>query len=437
MWLEKTGRIDTRRLDDTISYAPVQLLTPFTADGKRYLRLTDLQITPAEFLAAKPPDVFRIFVLGESFAAGTPYNLTLGTDTEGTPAGWLQVLTQIRFPRARVEVISAAAGGATSNRVREIAAILLAEASPDLLVIATGNNEGFVPGRLNEELHRWVVYRALKRTLLAEPARNERPANMPRMDGIDDAFTALDRNLESILSEAARRGVRVVLCTLPANLKFDIRPSSASLGGLAPEYLEADEALESGRAKQAAGDFEAALQDFARSRNRGIVLLHIGECLEAMGRFDDAREAYRRQLQNAPVCRPGWGLNERIREKSTRPGVALADLENAVARIAPHEITNFSLFYDSCHVRWFVNYHVADAMLKAAIRGKFLPSDWGDPIPAPPVDQALRIAKWSELPDRAIALNRQYELFQGNHFDVTEDPRKTVPLAFEAPSPDP
>ncbi len=433
-WLERTGRWSTERADDAIAYAPVHLLTRIERDGGDVFRFSDHQFASVEFPEKKPEATFRIFVLGESFAAGTPFNLVEGAAPgEGTPAAWLATLLRIRFPGKSFEVIPAATGGATSRRVREIALELLEKASPDLLVIASGNNEGYYPGRLNEELHRWIVYRALKKTLLTPPRGDERPANMPQPVDREDALQAFRRNLDAILTEARMREVAVVLCTLPANLRYDIRPSASRLGGLSPDFLSTDKFLLRGRELLREGDYERALDEFLQSPNRGVVLFHIGECLEALGRFDDAREAFRQHLDILPICRAGWRVNAIIRDLVRERGAALCDLESAIERVAPNGIPGFSLFYDSCHMRWFGYYHVANAMLETAHRADMLPPDWGTPGPAPPVDDALHQAGWAGLPERAMALNNQYRVFQGDLFDPGEDPRVAVPLAFEPP----
>lgn len=434
--MERYGLINTLRKDDAVAYAPIKLLRPVRCAGKRCLRIVDPQINRVDFLEKKPTDRFRIFILGESFAAGTPYNVVPTADfAEGTPAGWLDVLIRYCFPHADAEVISAAAGASTSKRVRAIANALLDKASPSLLIVAAGNNEGFSPSFLNEELHHWVVYRSLKKTLLVEPRPSSRKSNMTSADVAMSSLENFEANLKSIIQNANRHSVSVVLCTLPVNLKYDIRPSSHTLGGVPSFFMSSDSFLESGKMHQANGEYAEALEDYAKSSNRGIVLFYIGECLEAMERYDEAREAYRQYIQLAPICRAGWRINERIREIGNSTGVNLCDIEHAIESVANHGIPDFLLFHDSCHMQWFGYYHVAVAMFESIKRANLFPSTWGQHSPVPSLDEALRFAGWTSLPERGRLYNSTYRQFAGPNVDVDRDPRVGVPLAFETPSP--
>src|SRR5262245_28973034 len=93
-----------------------------------------------EFLAEKTPGAFRVFVVGESSAAGVPY------DPSHSFAGELARILTNALPGLRSEVVDAAVSGYGSRRellsVREIAAH-----DPDLIVFYGGHNEPWERGR--------------------------------------------------------------------------------------------------------------------------------------------------------------------------------------------------------------------------------------------------------------------------------------------------
>ena len=90
------------------------------------------------FSARKPPDRFRIFVIGGSTAAGVPYPVNLGF------SGWLERALDAALPQADVEVVNAAVSGYASRRVL-LAAREIAEYEPDPHVrFATASDVGCV-----------------------------------------------------------------------------------------------------------------------------------------------------------------------------------------------------------------------------------------------------------------------------------------------------
>jgi hypothetical protein len=93
------------------------------------------------FPAVKKAGTVRIFVLGESAAAGTP-------DPSFGFARILDVMLRQRHPGTDFEVINAAMRGINSHIVRRIAQECL-QYEPDLLLLYMGNNEFvglYVPG---------------------------------------------------------------------------------------------------------------------------------------------------------------------------------------------------------------------------------------------------------------------------------------------------
>ena len=89
---------------------------------------------PRTFLADKPENAFRVFVLGGSSEAGTPYGY------EHAFPNFLQALLEDALPDRHIEVVNAAQPGFASRRVLYVAREL-ASYAPDLLIVCTGHNE--------------------------------------------------------------------------------------------------------------------------------------------------------------------------------------------------------------------------------------------------------------------------------------------------------
>src|SRR5215212_2918917 len=132
-----------------------------------YSRAKATSPVPLLFPREKAAGTFRIFILGESAAAGTP-------DPAFGFARQLDLMLVEQYPAKRFEVINAAMRGIDSHIVRQIAAEC-ARLSPDLFIIYMGNNELIgLHAPSPEEFQisanvQWIrLQHAIKRTKLAQ-----------------------------------------------------------------------------------------------------------------------------------------------------------------------------------------------------------------------------------------------------------------------------
>lgn len=204
---------------------------------------------PIRMAAAKPPGTTRIFVLGSSAAQGFP-------DPAYSVGRFLEVMLEDAFT-GDVEIVNTALTAMNSHVVRVIAAECAAY-DPDVFVVYCGNNEvigPFGPGTVfdafqrSPRIVRFQVWLSGTRTAQAvrRIVRSLRPsgphgwggmqmfaahrinADDPRMEAVREHFR---RNLEAICATASGAGARVLLCTVPVNLR-DCPPFSPTnrLGG--------------------------------------------------------------------------------------------------------------------------------------------------------------------------------------------------------------
>jgi len=93
-----------------------------------------VSIETAYFAADKPAGTFRVFVQGESGAAGFPYGLGASL------AGILDQRLERAFPSREIEVISTAMAAVNSFALLDFADQIIAQ-RPDAIVIYAGHNE--------------------------------------------------------------------------------------------------------------------------------------------------------------------------------------------------------------------------------------------------------------------------------------------------------
>jgi len=215
---ERRGMIDTQRPGETVQSVDEPL---FEEQGKWYRTSTygAGSLLPARFARDKG-DRWRMFVVGGSFAMGTPYvngEQPRQGDEGGIPS-WIQGNLSARFPD-RVEVVNAAAGGQDSRRVVEIARETL-DLEPDLLLVATGNNEGNVAeGMVRNQLRKLGGYRLLRKILLRNQ-QGERNWFTPQDVDTTQLRRGFQKRIHALLEETAERKVPVLLATMPINLSY-------------------------------------------------------------------------------------------------------------------------------------------------------------------------------------------------------------------------
>ena len=290
----------------------------------------------------------------------------------------LTVMLRKRHPGINFEGINA--GGCAWGSYREqILTGELLRHKPDLLIVMTGNNEV-----LEYPLYRNLTTQPISRVRLGILMEHSRlflfsyniAANFlwkdpyqPPIDGhyellgdsaMNDLLGRIESNIRSIITQCRKAGVPVIFGTTPANLKVDpdtptdwLVGSSHHSSSLSRENLAKwNSAWNQGLERRKKGDLKGALASFllAKSIDPAFARQYheIGICLEKLGRYAEAREAY-------------WTHIDRTRRLVTREinrvtarvcrelGVPLADCAASLEKASPHGLTDYSLFIDSMH----------------------------------------------------------------------------------------
>lgn len=272
-------------------------LIPARHLGKRYFPRERFPPSPPSdpFLAAKPARSMRIFVLGESSAAGFPY------PSNGTFSRVLRDALSDVLTADKVEVVNMGMAATNSFAIADIADEV-AEQKPDAVIIYGGHNEyyGALGAGSTETLGRYPafvrVYLKLQsfRTFLllrniagrvasaVQDGRStaEIEADPTRMQSVvadqgitlgGATYSSGTRQYESNLRDAIRRfrqrGIPVFVGSTPSNLR-DLSPFGASA---VPPDTRATRVFDSARTLLAAGDSLRAAESFARARDLDVV----------------------------------------------------------------------------------------------------------------------------------------------------------------------
>lgn len=300
---------------------------------------------PAEpFLAQKPENGFRVFVMGESSAAGYPYGYN------GIFGRVTQDALQDILPDHHVEVITVATSAINSYTLYDQVDEILAE-KPDAIIIYTGHNEyygalgvgsnenlGSFPGfvRFYLRIQRFKTFLFLRDQMvsftkwlgsaLSDQAVRQGETLMQQV--VRDQSIALDgpvyrmglrqfeSNMNHILAKFHAADVPVFLGSIASNLK-DHHPFESVARD---QHPPADIVYEEAKRLYAEGDLDEALKMFKFARD-----------LDAL-KF------------RAPTA-----FNFLIQSLSNQPGVYYVPVEERLSRVSNDGIIGFDLMLEHLH----------------------------------------------------------------------------------------
>jgi Flp pilus assembly protein TadD len=258
---------------------------------------------PSRFATEKPPGTKRIFVLGESAAAGYP-------DPAFSFPRVLESLLRTACPEASWEIINTGVTAMNSHAIRLIAAQSTSY-EPDAAIIYMGNNEvvgPYGPGSLLGgsavplPVIRAVTWLRSTRTGQALQAfadwilRRGRPDNWSGMDmfqnakvsaddpALESVYRNFESNLRDIIAAFRARGVPVILSTVASNMT-DCPPL-----GSAETKDTALAAYEQGLALRAAGRMPEASDSLRRARDADTLRFRADSRINAIIRQVAAEE---------------------------------------------------------------------------------------------------------------------------------------------------
>jgi len=289
---------------------------------------------------------FRVFLYGGSTVEGANYGPT-------SFAAQLKYWLNARHPDSGAALynfaVSSKASPFIARRVEETAGY-----HPDLAIVLCGHNEFmnrfdkdrfyFVRSGLNRSALVRAVELAWVRAYLASRQRSAGPdVRAVTAEQRAERAELFAANIRAIAAALRARGVPLLLCTAPSNVR-DWPPRAPD--ALPPPLAAAQELLRRGQPRAARQRLEPLLrqapQDAAAHFLCGRALLREGRLAQARPHLLLARD-----LDPAPG-RASSALNEVVRQ-STGPGVFVVDLERDFAEAAPDGLPGYDLIADYVH----------------------------------------------------------------------------------------
>ena len=350
-------------------------------------------LRPFVFPAEKPPNTYRVFVLGSSAALGSP----------DYAYGFGRVLDRMlsdRFPEVGIEVVTVAMTAINSHVVLPIAKEC-ARHEPDLFIIYLGNNEVVGPygpgtvlsrlprqssvvqlrialsstriGQLFERLGGWVA--ASPGMSVTQQASLLFLDNLVRSGdrGLESVYAHFAENLEGIRDAGLAVGAKVILCNVASNLR-DCPPFAPQhRPGLSEaDYKQWERIYAEGKAYETAGDLARAVDRYTAAAeiddHHADLRFRLARCYWSLGEYERARELYiaARDL-DCLRFRADTRINLVIRSVAEeKPGsdVRFADVVAAVADRSPHQVPGEEFFYEHVHFTFQGNYLLARTVLE-------------------------------------------------------------------------
>lgn len=330
----------------------------------------------------KPPQTYRIVVLGESAAMGDP-------DPAYGFSRYLEVMLRQRFPATHFEIVNTGMV-AINSHVSVIMARELAPYQADLYLVYAGSNEvvgPYGPGTVLAAsslsmpvIHASIFVRSSRLGQLLRESGNPRGewrgmemfldkqvrADSPRME---PAYRNFESNLREIARIGERSGAKVLLSTVATNLRDSAPFGSLHRHGLTDDALRSWTTLvEQSESLEKMGAFAEALQSYtaAAQIDDQFAELHfrMARCEWALGDFDAAKKSYVRARDLDTLrFRADSRINGVIRTvgASSGTGVRLLDAESLFAGESHNGIIGGELLYDHVHLTPLGSYLLARA----------------------------------------------------------------------------
>ncbi|MBI5882105.1 MAG: hypothetical protein HZB91_03255 [Elusimicrobia bacterium] len=324
----------------------------FELRGDRYAVVNPAMI-PGGFSRRKPPDEFRVFVLGSSQRMGTPYvhqiydristlfNLLVAPNEGGIPT-WLRAFlaSALEGRSQKVVVVNAAMGGLDLANAVNTAREILEVGDPDLLVLLEGNNERSGP-------------------LFSGYDLKDRRSFPQAMRDLTENYAARMRELVRL---AEKGGVETYVLTVPTNIR-DWEPYDI-------EDFDKPRALDLARAGRC--DEIPRLKTSSGTENSMQVFL-AAKCWDDRKDPDRARELYVRAKDLDKVFKRARSPWNRIVRGLRGRRIRVLDMERIVADYAQDGLPGKDLFLDECHFRLEGNRMVGFEIAKAVALDRGIP----------------------------------------------------------------
>jgi len=377
------------------------------------------------FSKDKPQNTFRVFVIGESAAAGVPaVAYGFGRMLE---AAWNQ-----RHPGRPLEVINASSVAFNSHVALPICREIR-DYQPDAVIVYLGNTEVVGPFGAGTVLRRqgdslWGIRASLfwRRTVLGQwldglhdrlehdAAAYSRWQGMEMFMGhaveadnpaLDLVYGFFRENLHDLCDTLTTEGIPVLLCTVPTNVRDAPPFAPAHAKQLSAVHQQRwKTAFERGKTLARTGEDAAALEAFEEASaiddGHAGLRFRMGRCAMATGRWAEARgHLLSARDRDTLRFRADTRTNRIVRDAAARgKGVTLVDLAEELGRAAHPEtgLCGDEMFLEHVHFTTDGNFAVARILLEQLEASLSSPASQAAPPNREACLDALAYTKWTE-----------------------------------------
>jgi len=292
------------------------------------------------FDAVKKPGTFRVFVLGESSAAGFPYEPT------GSYSRYIRDRLQLVYPKQNIEVVNVSMAAINSIVIKDMLPEILKQ-DPDLILLYVGHNEYYgVFGAASQSLfagnktmvsamlylNEFKTVQLLRNmfntvsfwfkgkgkdngaTLMARMASNNLVPYKSKL--YQAGLTQFEGELSDIIQMIKEKNVPLIMGTLTSNLKDQ------------PPFISINE-----KESESADNYFKLAQESLKN----------GNAVEAKKLFIKAKEL------DALRFRAPEEMNDIIKELAGRNQIPLVDFESAFNNESENDIVGNNLMVDHLH----------------------------------------------------------------------------------------
>lgn len=342
-------------------------------DGVARFRTVDPRLPPQTILREKPPEDFRVFVFGGSATAG------LGYSPNVTFARHLERMLGDAYPHRPIEVVNLGIVALSSKQVSLLVKDAVANFSPDLVVVYSGNNEFLeIHAEKYARAHATFLSRVLdvvadtnlSRTLngimhgesqspsLADTDLSQEELRATQDQIIQDVQLSKDEvaevvdqyasNIDAAVKVAKEHAVPTMLVSVASNWEW--RGRSDLPEGWAAELTATDGADTDETYAAAIEVLDRKLSGDVSEQDRHELLFKRATAHEMLGNYEAAREDFRTAMNDDPHLRRALdSANERLHRIAETSDVTYLDMVPALAARNEHSIVGFEQFYDYVH----------------------------------------------------------------------------------------